>query len=66
MKKDLAKIFIIEIYSKAPKKKYETEKIISNQIDEIWSIDLADLLDYKISNSKGFRYIFAILDSYSK
>ena len=42
MKRDLTKIFIDEIYSKAPKKKYPTNKIIYNHVDEIWSIDLAD------------------------
>ena len=45
---------------------YETNKIIYNHIDEIWSIDLADMIEYKISNNKGFRYIFIIIDNYSK
>ena len=66
MKKDLTKIFVNEIYSKAPKKNYETNKIVYNHIDEIWSIDLADMIDYKISNNKGFRYIFVIIDNCSK
>ena len=66
MKKDLRKIFIVEIYSTPPKKIYPTNKIIYNHIDEIWSIDLADKIDYKISNTKGFRYIFVIIDNYSK
>ena len=66
MKKDLTKIFIDEIYSSPPKKNYETNKIISSHIDEIWSIDLADMVDYKISNNKGFRYIFIIIDKFSK
>ena len=66
MKRVLTKIFIDEIYSKAPKKNYETNKIIYNHIDEIWSIDLADMIDYKISNNKGFRYIFLIIDNYSE
>ena len=34
--------------------------------DEIWSIDLVDLIDYKISNNKGFRYIFVIINNFSK
>ena len=55
MKKDLTKIFIDEIYSKPPKKHYETNIIVYNHNDEIWSIDLADMIDYKISNNKGFR-----------
>ena len=64
--RDLVKIFIDEIYSKPPKKNYETNKIIYNHIDEIWSIDLADMIDYKISNNKGYRYIFIIIDNFSK
>ena len=47
-------------------KKYPTNEIIYNHIDEIWSIDLADMIDYKISNNKGYRYIFNINDNYSK
>ena len=66
MKRDLTKIFIDELYSKAPKKNYPTNKIVYKHIDEIWSIDLADMIDYKISNNKGFRYIFIIIDNFSK
>ena len=47
MKKDLIKVFIDEIYSKPPIKNYPTNKIVYNYIDEIWSIDLADMIDYK-------------------
>ncbi len=64
--KDLTKTFIDEIYSKAPNKNYETNKTIYNHTDEIWSIDLADMIDYKISNKKGYRYIFIIIDNFSK
>ena len=46
-------------------KNYETNKIY-NHINEIWSIDLADMIDYKISNNKGFRYIFILIDNSSK
>ena len=54
MKKDLAKTFLDEIYSKPPVKNYATNNIIYNHIDEIWSIDLADMIDYKTSNNKSF------------
>ena len=64
--KDKIKIFIDEIYSKPPKKNYPTNKVIYNHVDEIWSIDLADMIDYKVSNNKGFRYIFIIIDNFSK
>ena len=60
------KIFIDEIYSSPPRKNYSTNKIIYNHIDEIWSIDLADFSDYKTSNNKGFRYIFIVIDNFSK
>ena len=66
IKKDWTKIFIDEIYSKPPLRNYPTNKIVYNHIDEIWSINLADMIDYKISNNKGFRYIFIIIDNYSK
>ena len=66
MKKDLIKIFVDEIYSKPAKKNFPTNKMVYNHIDEIWSIDLADMIDYKISNNTGFRYIFVITDNYSK
>ena len=66
IKRDLTKIFIDEIYSKPPRRNYPTNKIIYSHIDEIWSIDLADFSDYKTSNNKGFRYIFIIIDNFSK
>ena len=66
IKRDLIKIFIDEVYSKAPKKNYPTNKIIYSHIDDIWSIDLADMIDYKISNNKNYRYIFIIIDNFSK
>ena len=28
--------------------------------------DIADMIDYKISNNKGLRYIFIIIDNFSK
>ena len=66
MKKDLTRILIDEIYSKQPKKNYPTNKIVYNHIDEISSIDLADMIDYKTSNNKNYRYIFIIIDNFSK
>ena len=66
VRKDLAKVFNDEIYFSPPRKNYPTNKIVYNHIDEIWSIDLADMVNYKTSNNKGFRYIFIIIDNYSK
>ena len=64
--KDLIKNFIDEYFSEPPKKNYETNNIICNHIDETWSIDLADMIDYKTSNSKGFRYLLIIIDNFSE
>ena len=66
MKKDLTKIFIDEIYLKPPRRNFPTDKIVYNHIDEIWSIDLADMIDYKISNNKSYRYLFIVIDNFSK
>ena len=66
MKTDLIEIFIEEKYSSPPKKNYETKKILYNQIDAIWSIDLADFSEYKTSNNKGFPYIFVLFDNFSE
>ena len=66
MKRDLTKIFIDGNYSKPLIKNYPTNKILYDHIDEIWSIDSADFSDYKTSNNKGYRYIFVIIDNFSK
>ena len=64
--KDLNIIFVDEIYSKPPKRNYPTNKKIYNHIDERWSIDLADMIDYKILKNKSYRYIFIVMDNFSK
>ena len=51
---DSIKIFNDEVYRKPPRKNYPTNKILYNHIDEIWSNDLADMVDHKNSNNKGF------------
>ena len=57
-KKDKIKTFFDEVLSSPPKKNYETNKIVYNHVDENWSIDLADMIDYKNSNNKGIIYIY--------
>ena len=60
------KIFINEIYSKPPKKNYNTNKTNVYHIDDIWSLDILDLKDYGPENNKGYRYILVIIDNFSK
>ena len=54
------KISIDEIYSKQPKKNYNTNKTYVFHIDDIWSLDILDLKDYDTENNRGYRYIFSI------
>ena len=60
------KIFINEIYSNPPKKKYDTNKTDVYYIDEIWSLDFLDLKDYGPENNRRYRYILVIIDNFSK
>ena len=66
IKKDLMKIFIDEIYSKALKRNYPTNKTIIKSIDDTWSSDLLDMNDYGPKNNRGYRYILVVVDNYSK
>ena len=42
------KTFLNEIYSRPLKKNYPTNKTDVYHIDEIWSLDILDLKDYRI------------------
>ena len=63
-KKDNNKTFTEEIYIKPSVRNYPTNKIIYNHTDEIRSIELADMIGYKILKNKSFRYKFSIFDSF--
>ena len=60
------KIFINEIYSKPPKRNYNTNKTDVYHIDDIWSLDILDLKDYGPKNNRGYRYVLVIIDNFSK
>ena len=60
------KIFINEIYSKPPKRNYNTNKTDVYHIDDIWSLDILDLKDYGSKNNRGYRYVLVIIDNFSK
>ena len=66
MKKDLTKTFIDEIYDNPPKKVYPTNKTIVKSIDDTWSADLLDLIDYGVKNNRGYRYVLVVIDNFSK
>ena len=63
--KGSTKIFIDEIQCNPPRKKYENNKIVYNLINETWSINLVDFLEYETSNSKGYRQSFVIIGKFS-
>ena len=60
------KIFVNEIYSKPPKKNYDTNKTDVYYIDDIWSLDMIDLKDYSPKNNRGYRYVLVTIDNFSK
>ena len=60
------KIFINEIYSKPPKKNYATNKTDVYHIDDIWSLENLDLIDYGSQNNRGYRYVLVTIDNFSK
>ena len=60
------KKFTNEIYSKPPKKYYDTNKTNVDYFDDTWSLDILDLKDYGPENNRGYRYVLAIIDNFSK
>ena len=60
------KIFVNEIYSKPPKKYYNTNKTNVYYIDDTWSLDILDLKDYGPENNRNYRYVLVIIDNFSK
>ena len=66
MTQKTVKIFIKENFSKPHKQNYATNKTDVYHIDDIWSSDILDLKDYGLKNNRGYRYVFVIIDSFSK
>ncbi|CAF0918376.1 unnamed protein product [Brachionus calyciflorus] len=47
------------------RKKFLREKIISNEIDELWQADLVDVSNISKEN-KGFKFLLTVIDAFSK
>ena len=45
---------------------YPTNKTIVKSIDDTWSADLLDLVDYGVKNNRGYRYVLVCVDNFSK
>ena len=66
VKQSLIDTFINEIYSKPPKKNYETNKTLLKSIDDTWSADLLQMDDYGVKNNRGYKNISTVIDNFSK
>ena len=66
MTRNTIKIFINEIYSEPPKKKYPTNKTNVYHIDDMWSLDTLDLKDNGPENIRGYRYVLVVVDNFTK
>ena len=58
--------FIDESYSKPFKKNYVRNKNDVYHIDDIWSSDILDLKDYGPETFRNYRYLFVVIDNFSK
>ena len=60
------KFFTEKIFSKQPKKSYNTNKTKVFHIHDIWSLDILDRKDYGEENNRGFRNVSLVIDNFSK
>ena len=60
------KTSIDEIYSKALRKNYATNKTDVYHIDDIWSLEILDLEDYGPENNRNYRYVLVVIDNFSQ
>ena len=60
------KMFVSEINSKPLNKNYATNKTDVYHIDDIWSLDILDLIVYGPENNRGYRYVLVMIDNISK
>ena len=64
MTKKTNKIFINEIYSKPPKNDYTRNKTNVRHIDDVWSLVILDLKDYRPEKFRGYRYALLAIDNF--
>ena len=57
------KIFLNDICSNPPKKKYVTNKTDVYHIDDIWSSDILYLKEYGPENNRGYRIVLVVIDN---
>ena len=59
-------IFKNQLHSKPSKKKYNTNKTDVYHIADIWSLDVLDLKNNGPENKRGYRYVWVVIDNFSK
>ena len=60
------KNFKNQLFCKPPRKIYPTNKTDVYHVDDLWSLDFLDSKDYGPENNRGYRYILAVVDNFSK
>lgn len=65
MSKDNKRIILANELHKPVRKRFVKRRIITTGIDDLWAIDLMDMIQFSKYN-KGFKYIFVVIDTFSK
>ena len=47
------------------RRKFETNRVIVNGIDDTWQLDLVDMTPYNITHNRSFNYILLCIDFFS-
>ena len=66
IKQNVIDIFHKENYAIPAKKNYDTNKTGVKQIDNIWSLNLPGMTDYGKKSNRGYSYVLAMTDKFSK
>ena len=66
MTQKTSEIFIDDFYSKPPQMKHAINKSDVYQFEDVWSLHILDLKGYGPENNRGYRYLLAVSNNFSK
>ena len=66
MTQESIQVFKNEVYSKPPKKNYNTNKTDVHHFDDIWNLDILDLKGFASEIVRGYRFVLVIVHNFSK
>ena len=66
VKQNVIDLYLNKICSKPAKENYDTNKTVGAHIDNTWSLDFLDMIDYGIKNIKGYRYVLVVIVNFSE